>query len=86
MPCNDITEKLKIKLDSENKLTDYHLTKRTCGGAVGADSLLLDKLKGETAESIVAMGEMPLFADLQLEDFTELQTSIHRIFRISRQN
>ena len=72
MPCNDITEKLKIRLDLEYRLLDYHLTKRTCGGAVGEDSLLLDKLKGQPAETIVALGEMPLFAELQLQDFTEI--------------
>lgn len=72
MPCRDITEKLKIKLDAENRLADYHLTKSTCGSAVGTDTLLLEKLTGEAAETIIRLSPSSLLNMLQIEDSTEL--------------
>ncbi len=40
MPCSDVTEILRIDLDPGDHLIDYSLTKLTCGGALGKESLL----------------------------------------------
>jgi hypothetical protein len=41
MPCNDVTEILRLQLDHQDRVTGYSLTKRTCGGIMGKESLLM---------------------------------------------
>ncbi|MEE9553652.1 MAG: hypothetical protein V3W18_05090 [candidate division Zixibacteria bacterium] len=53
MPCNDITENIEIVLDDCDRLKSYCLTKKTCGGAVGIESLLLDKLRGRSVNYLL---------------------------------
>ncbi|MBI4126906.1 MAG: hypothetical protein HY465_05375 [Deltaproteobacteria bacterium] len=53
MPCNDVTDRLKVTLDGENRLVTYTLAKRTCGAEVGDYSLIEDWAKFLTAEEII---------------------------------
>ena len=53
MPCNDVTELLKISLDPEDRVKSYSLSKRTCGGTMGRDELILKMIRGKTAAEIV---------------------------------
>lgn len=53
MPCNDITEKIRIVLDRNDRFKSYRLFKKTCGGAVGAESLLSDNLTGLGIDDIL---------------------------------
>jgi hypothetical protein len=53
MPCSDVTELLKISLDPEDRITSYSLNKRTCGGTMGRDELILKMIRGQTATEIV---------------------------------
>jgi hypothetical protein len=53
MPCNDVAEILKINLDQEGKLLHYSLSKGTCGGGVGEESLLKSWLMAKPAEEII---------------------------------
>jgi len=53
MPCGDITENIEITLDKDDRLKTYSLNKKTCGGAVGAESFLLDKLENESVTRIL---------------------------------
>lgn len=53
MPCNDITEILKIKLDGDNRIVSYSLTKNTCGGGVGIGSAIEGWLKNRPAEEVL---------------------------------
>jgi len=46
MPCKDITEILKLRLDDHGHLSTYSLTKATCGGSVGQEDLLIPFVKG----------------------------------------
>ena len=52
MPCNDITELLHIEFDASDRITFYTLSKRTCGGSVGDDALILSWLQTFTTEDI----------------------------------
>jgi hypothetical protein len=54
MPCSDVTEILRIELDSQERLIDYTLTKLTCGGALGKESLLKKWCGGLSTGEILA--------------------------------
>jgi hypothetical protein len=41
MPCGDVTEILRLQLDPQDRVVGYSLTKRTCGGTMGKESLLM---------------------------------------------
>ena len=70
MPCGDITDILTIKLDSEDRVIDYSLTKRTCGGKVGKVRLIKKWLIGKDARQVAItdhvdfQGEINVRSDL----------------------
>ena len=53
MPCNDVTEILRLSLDSQDCLFDYSLTKLTCGGVLGKESLLKKWCGGLSARAVL---------------------------------
>jgi len=53
MPCDNITEIVRIKLDHNNRFIDYSLTKQSCDRAIGESSLLNNILKGHAVEQIL---------------------------------
>lgn len=55
MPCNNITELMRVVFDSDDKLKSYRFHKKTCGGAVGAESLLEDRLRGYSMAELSAL-------------------------------
>jgi hypothetical protein len=55
MPCNDITELIRVVLDDSDRLLDYRFVKRTCGQGVGVDTLLLPVLAGQRVDEILAI-------------------------------
>ncbi len=78
MPCNDITDTLKILLDLDDRLIKYSLSKRTCGGAVGQKELIGDWLKGKSAREILdATGTSVLEAIRPADDVEEYLTLKH---------
>lgn len=54
MPCNDVTELIRLRIDDEDRLLGYQLIKKTCGRAVGEQSLLAAELAGSTAAQVLA--------------------------------
>jgi hypothetical protein len=46
---------MRVVLDSDDRLQNYRLLKMTCGGAVGAESLLLDRLKGRGIGELLSL-------------------------------
>ncbi len=54
MPCKDITDTLKILLSHDDRLLNYALRKKTCGGEVGRKSLIGKWLKNKSAREIIA--------------------------------
>ncbi|CAN5354470.1 hypothetical protein BH09SUM1_BH09SUM1_25260 [soil metagenome] len=75
MPCNDITEVLRIRVDAEDRVADYELIKRTCGRAVGERSLLQSAFAGQRAESIMAL-DAEEFADSQAISENDEETMV----------
>jgi len=61
MPCGDITERIKIRLDNESRLISYNYYKKTCGGAVGPEEMIIDGLNSKLAEEIVYLSEIDFF-------------------------
>ncbi|MBI5265858.1 MAG: hypothetical protein HY851_01370 [candidate division Zixibacteria bacterium] len=53
MPCSDVTEILKLQIDAEDRVVGYSLTKRTCGGALGKEALLLKWCGGLPASQVM---------------------------------
>lgn len=62
MPCNDVTELIKVAVSQDDRLTYYRISKRACGRTVGTVSLLLDHLKGQKIEQILALDNNTLLA------------------------
>ena len=77
MPCNDITEIIRVVVDDRDCLTHYAFTKRTCGQGVGVMSLLLDQLAGKHAEEILAIEPAAFLeqnrSEEELEEFLTLK-------------
>lgn len=55
MPCHNITDIVKIKLDHNNRFVDYSLTKLNCGRAIGESSLIKNIITGRTAEQLLML-------------------------------
>ncbi len=68
MPCNDITELLKIKLDHDNRIINYQLIKKSCGGDVGEKGLILDWLKKFTADELLSLAPDTFLQENQVDD------------------
>lgn len=77
MPCNDITEIIRVVLDEHDRLRHYAFTKRTCGQGVGVTSLLLDELSGQSVDDILAIEPAAFIAkhpsEEELEEFLTLK-------------
>ncbi len=77
MPCNDITEKIRIVLDRNDRLKSYRLFKKTCGDAIGAESLLSDKLTGLSIDDILLSDKVTSYGTKtsgdQIERFLNLK-------------
>ena len=54
MPCNEITERLWLRLDHEDRIVDYRLTKNSCGRGVG-DSRFLERLLNRSLDELLAL-------------------------------
>ena len=53
MPCQDITDHLRIRLDTQDRVSRYALRKLSCGGAVGNQSMIIDWLENQKADDIL---------------------------------
>jgi hypothetical protein len=54
MPCDDVTEFVRLEIGSDDKLKSYRLLKKGCGIAIGDESLLLPQLAGYTIKELSA--------------------------------
>lgn len=55
MPCDNVTEIIRLVIDKDDKLISYRLVKKSCGGILGQESMLIDMLKGKTTKNIMAI-------------------------------
>ena len=65
MPCNDITDRIEIELDQNERLTKYQLMKRTCGAAVGGYSLIMPWLETQPSAQAILSAEPVEFLETQ---------------------
>ena len=78
MPCSDVTELLTIGLDSRDRIRSYSLTKKTCGGTMGRDSLILKMIRGKQADEVVATPIEVFYREIQFSsDLKEMVYSKH---------
>lgn len=56
MPCDNISESIRIALDSDDRLKSYRLYKKSCGAEVGDESLLQYQLRDRTVTEILNLG------------------------------
>jgi len=54
MPCNDITDSLKILVSDDDRVVKYALHKKTCQGEVGRKSLISKWLKNKNVSEIIS--------------------------------
>lgn len=54
MPCNDITDSLKILVSNDDRVINYALRKKTCQGEVGRKSLIKKWLKDKSILEITS--------------------------------
>lgn len=77
MPCADVTELITVTVSPEDTLHSYRFNKRSCGQGVGADSLLLEQLAGQTVDDLLAQEAEPFLAahpvELAIEEFLMLK-------------
>lgn len=57
MPCGDITEKIRLSIDNDERIVSYQFSKITCGGSIGGDLPLGQPLIGTRLDSIMEMTE-----------------------------
>jgi hypothetical protein len=55
MPCENVTESIRIELCPDGRLKSYSLRKLTCGVSIGAESMLIDQVHGRTILEIMTM-------------------------------
>lgn len=82
MPCNDVTEIIEVTIDGEDRLADYVYNKRTCGQGVGAGSLLIDQLRGWTAEALIEADVDAVRASIPFESDLEEFLALKHFFAI----
>ncbi|MBM3289331.1 MAG: hypothetical protein FJY92_04195 [Candidatus Hydrogenedentes bacterium] len=82
MPCSDVTEIIHVELDAEDRLQDYYFSKRSCGQGVGAGNLLIDQLRGWSAERILEYDADRYLAEFPIEDELEEFLGLKHFFAI----
>ncbi|MGH8014915.1 MAG: hypothetical protein ACREBV_01850 [Candidatus Zixiibacteriota bacterium] len=68
MPCKDITDHLRIRLDNQDRITRYALRKLSCGGAVGNQSMISDWLVNKSAEDVLNSKPEEILDSFQVKD------------------
>lgn len=68
MPCSDVTERLSLTLDHEDRVIGYELTKQTCGGSVAGRGLIRELVKHQTADEVAAIQPEAVLAHTESSD------------------
>ena len=62
MPCKDITDTLEILVSPDDRVVEYSLRKKTCGGEVGSESLIAKWLRKRTVDQVLQTSAEDLIA------------------------
>ena len=82
MPCKDVTELIRVVLDEEDRLAEYVFAKRTCGQGVGAESLLIDQLRGRSANELLSISAADFLSEYSFADEVEEFLSLKHLFAL----
>ncbi len=82
MPCSNVTELLRVTLDSDERVEHYRLIKDTCGAGVGDQSLLLDFVCGKTAAELLDLDADAYCAQNAITDEVELFLRLKHLFAL----
>lgn len=77
MPCSDMTERLELELDPEDRILAYHLTKVSCGANSGQNSSVIKYLEGRAVCSLHDLSPEKLLEEIgpidAMEEFMVLK-------------
>ncbi len=75
MPCDNVLELIRITLDSDERLKSYKLQLMTCGKSIGAESLILDRVRDMSISEIRALepAKFQSEKDSGIENFLRLK-------------
>jgi len=79
MPCQDLTEILKIKLDQNENLINYSLSKKTCHKSIGTEGLLLGFLIKKSITKIIELKLEEILLKIENNPITEYLHKKHLI-------
>lgn len=82
MPCTDVTENLKLVLDSEERIIDYELSKRTCGGAVAGRGLIRKWVKHRPVDAVLQLTGQEVLAGSEIKSGTDEYLHLKHLFAI----
>lgn len=72
MPCKDITDTILLTIGEDDRIIDYSLSKRTCGGTVGEDKLIGPWLFKRTVAQVIGTSNAQFLVKLRTQnDLTE---------------
>jgi hypothetical protein len=82
LPCNNIVEQIRVVLNDRDCLIDYQLVKQTCGRPVGQQSLLVDCLRGLSAEELLSLTDRQIQDTCRPADDLSLFLHLKHLFAI----
>ena len=82
MPCNDLTEVLRLTLDQNDRVVGYSLSKLSCGGTVAGRSLIRKWVKHRTVSDILQLNPKQILDDIRVEDPLEEYLHLKHLFAI----
>ncbi|HOF40121.1 MAG TPA: hypothetical protein PLD73_08605 [Candidatus Hydrogenedentes bacterium] len=82
MPCTDVTERIELVLDADDRLISYTLHKRSCGRTTGAEGLLEAVLAGTAAAKIIRMTPDELLERFHPSGGSESSVALRHLFAL----
>jgi hypothetical protein len=82
MPCTDVTENLRLVLDHEDRITDYELSKQTCGGAVAGRGLIRKWVKHKQVHEVLGLTAPEVLAGSDIKSGTDEYLYLKHLFSI----
>ena len=82
MTCSDVTENLRLVLDAEERISDYVLTKQTCGGAVAGRGLIRKWVKHKRVEDVLRLTAQEVLDGSDIKSSTDEYLQLKHLFSI----
>ena len=82
MPCNDLTEVLRLSFDQDDRVVGYSLSKLSCGETVAGRSLIRKWVKHRTVSAILQLNPKQILDDIRAESSIEEYLHLKHLFAI----